>query len=96
MIAGDYLGAGYIDSLRDALLEKRDLFPILTGKVIYCGTHAGDHLSPRDVAKLAIELDRLKSIRTSEKDLDKQLQILRRKLQKLVRVALKIKKPIAF
>jgi hypothetical protein len=50
----------------------------------------------RDVAKLAVELDRLKSYRLSNKSLDKDLQLLRQKLQKLVRVALKIKKPIAF
>jgi hypothetical protein len=97
MIAGDFLGnATHVDQLRDALWEKRNLFPILVGKVIYCGTHTGDRLSLRDVAKLAIELDRLKSIQTGEKSLDKDLQILRRKLQKLVRVALKIQKPIAF
>jgi len=97
MIAGDYLGnAGYIDWLRDAFWPIRKLFPVLLGKVIYCGTHTGDHLALRDVAKLAVELDRLKSYRISDKSLDKDLQLLRQKLQKLVRVALKTKKPIAF
>ncbi len=97
MIAGDYLGnAGQGAQFRDALWAKRNLFPVLLGKVIYSGTHCGDHLSLRHVAKLATELDRLKSIRTGDKSLDKDLQILRRKLEKLVRVSLKIKKPIAF
>jgi hypothetical protein len=97
MIAGDYLGnAGFIEWLRDAFWPKRKLFPVLLGKVIYCGTHCGDHLSLRNVAKLAVELDRLKSFSIADKSLDKDLQILRRKLQKLVRVALRIKKPIAF
>jgi hypothetical protein len=97
MIAGGFLGnATNVEQLRDVLGKKRSLFPILLGKVIYCGTHTGDHLAPRDVARLAIELERLKSIQTGEKGLDKELQILRRKLQKLVRVALKIQKPIAF
>jgi hypothetical protein len=50
----------------------------------------------RDASKLAVEVDRLKSYRIADKTLGKDLQILRRKLQKLVRVALKIKKPIAF
>ena len=97
MIAGDYLGnAGQVSQFRNALWAKRNLFPTLLGKVIYSGTHCGDYLSLRDVGKLAIELDRLKSIRTGDKSLDKDLQTLRRKLEKLVRVSLRIKKPIAF
>jgi hypothetical protein len=97
MIAGDYLGnAGYIDWLWDAFWPIRKPFPVLLGKVIYCGTHTGDHLALRNVAKLAVELDRLKAYRISDKSLDKDLQLLRKKLQKLVRVALKTKKPIAF
>jgi hypothetical protein len=75
---------------------KANLFPVLLGKVIYSGTHCGDHLSVRNVAKLAAELDRLKSFTIADKTLDKDLQMLRRKLLKLVRIALNIKKPIAF
>jgi hypothetical protein len=97
IVASDRLGGlAHIDQLRDALLRQRRRFPVLIAKVVYCGTHCGDHLSLRDVSKLAIELDRLKSVRTGDKSLDKDLQILRRKLEKLVRVALKIEKPIAF
>jgi hypothetical protein len=69
---------------------------VLLVEEVYCGTHCGDHLSRRDVAKLAVELDRLKSFSIADKSLDKHLQRLRRKLKKLVRVALRIKKPIAF
>jgi len=97
MIAGDYLGnAGSIEWLRDAFWAKRKLFPVLLEKVIYSGTHCGDHVALRDVAKLAVELDRLRSYRIADKTLDKHLHLLRRKLEKLVRVALRIKKPIAF
>jgi hypothetical protein len=97
MIAGDYLGnAGYIACLVAAVWSQRKLFPILVSKVIYDGTHCGDYLSLRDVSKLAVELDRLKSLRTGDKSLDKNLQLLRRKLEKLVTMSLKIKKPIAF
>jgi hypothetical protein len=97
MIAGDWLGnAGFIEWLHGAFWPIRKLFPVLVGKVIYSGTHCGDHLTLRDVNRLAVELDRLKSYRISDKSLDKDLQRLRQKLQKLVRVALKIKKPIAF
>lgn len=96
-VIATYLGnAGFIERLRDAFWPNRKLFPVLLRKVIYCGTHCGDHLALRDVAKLAVELDRLKSYRIADKTLDKHLHLLRRKLEKLVRGALRIKKPIAF
>ena len=97
MIAGAYLGnMWHVDRLRVALLAQRRVFPVLLTKVLYCGTHTGDHLTLRNVAKLAIELEHLKSFRAGEKSLDKHLQALRHKLQRLVRVSLKIRNPIAF
>jgi hypothetical protein len=97
MLAADRIGSGiHVDGLRDALWQWHKLFPVLLGNVIYDGTHTGDHLTVSKVAKLAIELDRLQSIQIGDKTLDKDLQTLRHKLQKLVHVALKIKKPIAF
>jgi hypothetical protein len=34
--------------------------PVLLGKVLFSGTHCGDHLAVRDVRMLSNELDRLK------------------------------------
>ena len=56
MIGGCQLGsAGGIEFLRDALRRTvrryaRD-FPVLWKKVIYSGTHTGDHLSLTDVCR---------------------------------------------
>jgi len=97
MVAGDYLGNGsLIDSIRDELSRKPRRFPTLLNRVIYSGTHCGDHLTVKMVAKLQVELDRLKAHRFGNKGLDREIQILRRQLQKLVRASLKIRKPIAF
>jgi hypothetical protein len=48
------------------------------------------------VAKLRVELDRLKGHRSGDKELDRGIQKLRGQLQKLVRASLKMGKPIGF
>jgi hypothetical protein len=97
MITGDYLGnESLIGSIRDELRRKPRKFPTLLNRVIYSGTHCGDHLTLRMVAKLQLELERLKAHHSSNKQLDREIQKLRRKLQKLVRASLKIGKPIGF
>jgi hypothetical protein len=97
MIAGDCLGnINHIGSMKSALRLTRVEFPILRKKVLFCGSHTGDFLKLADVEKLQVELDRLKSFRSGDKELDKDLQALRRQLLKLTRISLKIRKPIAF
>ena len=97
MVAGDYLGNdSLIGSIREKLSRKRRKFPTLFNRVIYSGTHCGDHLTVKMVAKLQVELDQLKAHRSGNKELGREIQRLRRQLQKLVRVSLKIGKPIAF
>ena len=71
-------------------------FPTLLNRVIYSGTHCGDHLTLKMVAKLRVELDRLKGHSSGNKEIDQGIQKLRRQLQKLVRDSLKIGKPIGF
>ena len=97
MIAGDWLGnVELIGSMRDELCRKPRNFPTLLNRVIYSGTHCGDHLTLKVVAKLQVELDRLKAYRSGNKELDREIQKLRSQLQKLVRVSLIIAKSIAF
>ncbi len=97
MIAGDWLGNEWlIGSIRDELSRRPRKLPTLLNWVIYSGTHCGDHLTLKMVAKLEVELDRLKAHRSGNKELDRGIQKLRRQLQKLVRASLKIGKPIAF
>jgi hypothetical protein len=95
--AGEYLGnMWYIPWVREGLSRNFKRFPVLVYKVLYSGTHCGDWLTIRDVRKLEKELERLEAFHCGKEELDHGLQRLRRQLQKLVRVALKLGKPIAF
>lgn len=57
---------GLIGTLRsavDEIAEKhRTVFPILRGKVIYSGSHAGDYLGLEQVEALSAEIARLRSL----------------------------------
>ena len=97
MVAGDWLGnASMVGSIRKELSRRPRDFPTLLKRVVCSGTHCGDHLTLKMVAKLQMELDRLKAHRSGNKELDRGIQKLRRQLQKLVRASIKIGKPIAF
>ena len=95
--AGDGLGnISHIDAIYDALSPRSRKFPTLLNKVIYDGGHCGDPLTVKQVEKLKAELELLKNFRSVNKNLDKEIQALRRQLNKLVSVSLRIQKPIAF
>jgi len=97
IVAGDALGnAWLISSIRDELSRRPREFPTLLKRVIYSGTHCGDHLTLKMVSKLQVELDQLKAHRSGNKEMDLVIQKLGRQLQKLVRASLKFSKPIAF
>jgi len=97
LVAGDWLGnASLIGSIRNELSRRSRDFPTLLKRVVYSGTHCGDHLTLKLIAKLQMELDRLKTLRSGNKELDRGIQRLRRQLQKLVHASLKIGKTIAF
>ena len=105
MIDGCRLGtAGGIEFLRDALRRTvrryaRD-FPVLWKKVIYSGTHTGDHLSLTDVRRLEQELKLFSKINFGVLNLTAEdlryIRDFRSNLSRLIKVALKIQKPIAF
>jgi len=74
--------------------------PVLLGKVLYSGTHCGDHLTVRDVGRLSNELDWLKGAKLpaagpSGEDA-KEIATAMRDLRRLVKTALAVTKPIAF
>ncbi len=97
MIAGACLGNMVgIEEMKAALKPLSRLLPVLLRKVIYSGTHTGDHLTIKTVEKLKIELDRLRGFKTGDRNVDNGIKELRVDLSKLVRVALRIRKPIAF
>ena len=87
-------------ALSGVLMKRGQACPVLLGKVLYSGTHAGDHLTVRDVQRLSHELDRLKGVPLSSAALSgedaRQIALAIKELRRLVKTALAVNKPIAF
>jgi len=87
-------------ALSGVLMKRGQACPVLLGKVLYSGTHAGDHLTVRDVQRLSHELDRLRGVRLSSAALSgedaRQIALAIKELRRLVKTALAVNKPIAF
>jgi hypothetical protein len=81
---------------RDALASHSDRLPVLTAKVIYSGTHAGDHLDQDEVRCLGEEVDVLATVRGSTSEDEQILREFERQLRRLVAAALGVRKPITF
>lgn len=104
MLDGCRLGnAGSISHLYEILSEVTTApgrtYPVLLGKVLYDGTHCGDHLTIRDVRRLSSELDRLEKMKPRTAILRedvRQLASATGMLRRLVKTALAVNKPIAF
>jgi hypothetical protein len=105
MIAGSHLGnITGIEMLRKilqaAVRAPAREFPVLWHKVIYCGTHTGDHLTLANVLRLQDELKRFRKIDfsrhcTRKTDL-KLVDEFQSNLSRIAKVAAKINKPVAF
>ncbi len=103
LLPAGYSGsATHISHLHETLsgvLRKRAC-PVLLGKVLYSGTHCGDHLTVRDVRRLSNELDQLKEALPSVTALSgedaQEIALVIKELRRLVKTALKVNKPIAF
>jgi hypothetical protein len=106
MLDGCSLGnMTFIQGVRDAIhsVVRRSpstSCPVLLGRVLYCGTHTGDHLTIAQVRKLAMELRQFKKldlkrtgISSSHRQAIKSVVV---RLERLVNVSRKANKPIAF
>jgi hypothetical protein len=85
---------GSVGEMRQTLLTTpsiTDKCPVLMKSVIYSGIHTGDHLSNTQINQLALELKYLKTIGQPE-----TVRVLVSELDRLVKSARKLKKPIAF
>jgi hypothetical protein len=101
VVDGDTLGnATFINEIRGILeltLTPGSRYPVLLKKVLYCGTHTGDHLTIAQVRSLAIELGRLRKTLQNFGVADRRLILPTiAQLERLTRTSLKTKKPIAF
>ena len=105
MISGFYLGSMTLiervhNSLKSMLKPPLPKCPVLLRKVLYCGTHTGDYLTLVQVRMLAVELQQLKELDLKKVGIPsgdaRCIRSVGAKLRRLTRVALEIKKPIAF
>jgi hypothetical protein len=95
-----------IQRVRDAIAsiaQRTSLteYPILLGKVLYSGTHTGDHLAITQVSKLILEIQQLRKrvgLNNAEISLVGRREVISIlvELERLARVSRKVSKPIAF
>ncbi|HOC56884.1 MAG TPA: hypothetical protein PKI20_14800 [Verrucomicrobiota bacterium] len=97
VIAGGVLGRSLpIEVVRDALSPHRRTFPVFIGKILnYTPYIRATHLTLKTVRKLELELRRLRTFRCGDRKIDRELPYLRSQMRRLVRAALKFRKPIA-
>jgi hypothetical protein len=98
---GNMTSVPHLRDILSAVATKRGHdCPVLLGKVLYSGTHCGDHLTVSDVGRLSNELDSLKGAKLSAAALSgedaRQIATAMRDLRRLVKAALAVIKPIAF
>ncbi len=98
---GNASGVGVIyDVLSRAQKSFRIPLPILLNKVFYSGTHCGDFLTLAQVGKLDVELKRPRQLKLTELGIAtndaKWIADTVASLVRLVKVAQKVGKPIAF
>jgi len=90
---GNISAIGHVKSLIENISVKKEYsFPVLMGKVIYSGSHAGDHLDLPDVAILITELNIAKEETTG----DPLTQETINNLLDLCEKALSVENPIVF
>ena len=105
MAAGSYLGNVVLvervhQALESVLRYPLPRCPIVMTRVLQSGTHTGDYLKLRHVRSLERELQKLKQLDLRKAGVSSaELRLIRSviaKLGRLTKVALRIKKPIAF
>ena len=85
-----------IGLLRAELQREAGLFPILATKVVYSGSHGGDHLAVETIPALQRELELLGEFRCSTREAASFMSEFRAQMSELATSALSIGKPIAF
>lgn len=82
--------------IRATLSMYPSQFPLILSKVVYSGTHAGDHLPVIRLAQLASEVEALSSVRPSEPLAAEWIRDFEKKMTDLLTAANAVGKPIAF
>ena len=82
--------------LRSELKHEADRYPIICGKVLYSGIHAGDYLPLDTIPGLQRELDQLRDFKCSGEEANKFMIAFHAQMCELVGAALSVSKPIDF
>jgi hypothetical protein len=82
--------------LRNEINREAEKFPVPLEKVLYNGTHAGDHLSLDEVSDLHGELDHLDKFVCSSENNKEHVALFRQQMKELAEAAVNIGKPISF
>jgi len=82
--------------LRLEMSRTPDEFPILLSKVVYNGTHGGDHLDLSTVELLQSEMEALKSLHCDDPEKERYLRTFEHQMTELIQTSLTVRKPVAF
>jgi hypothetical protein len=85
-----------IGLLRSELQRDASCFPILLGKVLYSGTHAGDFLEVNLIPPLKTEVETLAGFKCSQPKEQCFLTQFQKQMSELISASLSVNKPIAF
>jgi hypothetical protein len=85
-----------VECLREQLQRYPDRFPLLLGKVVYNGVHAGDFIEPAEVERVKQELKPLAQLHSEDGETERFLRDFARQLKELIECATRVWKPIAF
>jgi hypothetical protein len=85
-----------VSLLREELSTRANEFPVLLGKVIYNGTHAGDYLSQEHIKNAARELMLLAEFTTADGKRQLYVKNFYQQMRELIEAALLTGKPISF
>jgi hypothetical protein len=85
-----------IELLRGELEREVAAFPVLLGKVVYSGTHAGDYLCLEDLPGVRTELEELERFVCSSESNQEYVDRFRGQMIELVEAAQHVAKPISF
>ena len=97
MLLHHYLGnITRVGLVRAALSRQPQLFPIILGKVIHNGIHAGDILTVQQVESLLPELEALATMTPSDERQAGCVRSFEQQLKELVAASLRLRKPISF
>lgn len=85
-----------IGLLRELIGTRAAEFPLILGRLLYDGMHAGDYISVSDLEPLASEVDRLTSVHSEDAAEEGFIRGFEKQMAELVQVARSVRKPIVF